>query len=151
MLAPVHRPVRAVLGVSPPSFARGAEPPFGSQDEATPATLPNFVITHPSSSFIELISKFVFQMRESAKHSGIGSFTLEGCRSEFFWLHVRVSVRYPLSFRCNHVHQLRLEQVPQRVVRVLNEERRLSIRPAAYACPIEVVPNRNRSPSSPGD
>ena len=151
VLASVHRPVRAVSAVSPPPFARWADPPFWSQDEATPATLPNFVITHPSSSFIELISEFVLSLRESANHSGIGSFALEGRCSEFFWLHVRVSVRHPLSFCCNHVHQLWLEQVPQRIVWVLNEERSLSIRSATNPCSVEVVSDRNRSPSFPGD
>ena len=67
-------------------------------------------------------------MREPTEQPSVGTFTLKGCRSKFFRLHIWVPVRYPSSFCCNHANQFSIEQVPQRIVGVLDKERSFSIR-----------------------
>ena len=139
MLALIYWPVGSVLCVQPLSFARRTNPPFGSKDQAAHAAHPDFVIAHPACAFVELLREFVLEVREPAKHPSIGAFSLEGRHSKLFGSHVRVPVCYPLSFRSNYVHQLSLEQETKRVVRILDEEWRLPIRPVPDTSPIEVV------------
>ena len=91
-------------------------------------------------------------MREATKHPCIGSLTpLPRHCSQLLGLHIRVLTCYPVSFRRYQGKDLDFTQVSQRVIWVLDEPRRLPVRPLAIASPVPVIINRDGKPSNPRD